>query len=46
MADDVKILGPPEVIKEMAKGFPTLAWKEIGMVTQTVKSRNFVQSPT
>jgi len=25
VADDVKILGPPEVIKEMAEGFPTLA---------------------
>ena len=25
VADDVKILGPPEVIKVMAKGFPTPA---------------------
>jgi hypothetical protein len=28
VADDVKIMGPPEVIMEMAKGFPTLAWEE------------------
>ncbi len=26
VANDVKILGPPEVINEMAEGFPTLAW--------------------
>ncbi len=28
VADDVKILGPPEVIKKMAEGFPTLSWEE------------------
>ncbi len=28
VADNVKIMGPPEVIKEMAEGFPTLAWEE------------------
>ena len=37
-------LGPPEVIKEMAEGFPTLAWEEAGLTTQTVKNRIFVQS--
>ncbi len=36
VADDVKILGPPEVIKEMAEGFPTLAWEEAGLTTQRV----------
>ena len=44
MANDVKILGPPEVIKEMAESFPTLAWEEAGLTTQTVKNRIFVQS--
>jgi len=42
VAGDVKILGPPEVIKEMAEGFPTLAWEEDGLTTQTVKNRIFV----
>jgi hypothetical protein len=43
VADDVKILGPPEVIKEMAEGFPTLAWEETSLTTHTVKNRIFVQ---
>jgi len=43
VADDVKIMGPPEVIKEMAEGFPTLAWEEACLTTQTVKNRIFVQ---
>ncbi len=42
VADDVKILGPPEVIKEMAEGFPTLAWEEAGLTTHTVKNTIFV----
>jgi hypothetical protein len=33
VADDVKILGPLEVIKELAEGFPTLAWEEAGLTT-------------
>ena len=44
VADDVKTLGPPEVIKEMAEGFSTLAWEEAGLTTQTVKNRIFVES--
>ncbi len=28
VTDDVKIMGPPEVIKEMTKGFPTLVREE------------------
>jgi hypothetical protein len=39
MADDVKIPRPPEVIKDMAEGFPTLAWEVAGLTTQTVKNR-------
>ncbi len=38
VADDVKILGPPAVIKELAEGFPTIAWEEAGLTTQTVKN--------
>jgi hypothetical protein len=44
VADDVNILGPPAVIKELAGGFPTLAWEEAGLTTQTVKNHIFVQS--
>ncbi len=44
VADDVKILGPPEVIAEMAEGFPALAWEEAGLTTQTVKNMIFVKS--
>jgi hypothetical protein len=42
VADDVKILVPPAVIKELAEGFPTLAWEEAGLTTQTVKNRIFI----
>jgi hypothetical protein len=42
VADDVKILGPPEVVKELAEGFPSLAWEEAGLTTQTVKNRIYV----
>ncbi len=42
VADDVKIFGPPAVIKVLAEGFPTLAWEEVGLTTQTVKNRIFV----
>ena len=44
VADDVKILGPSEVIKEMAEGFPTLAWEEAGLTTHTVKNHIYMQS--
>ena len=44
VADDVKILGPPEVIKELTEGFPTPTWEEAGLTTQTVENRIFVQS--
>ena len=42
VADDVKLLGPPEVIAEMAEGFPALAWEEAGLTTQPVKNKIFV----
>jgi hypothetical protein len=43
VADDVKLLGPPEVIAEMVEGFPALAWEEAGLTTQKVKNRIYVQ---
>ena len=46
VADDVKLLGPPEVIVEMAECFPALACEEAGLTTQTVKNRVYVQSST
>jgi hypothetical protein len=42
VADDVEIFGPPEVIVEMAEGFPALAWEEAGLTTQPVKNKIFV----
>jgi hypothetical protein len=44
VADDVKILGPPEEIKEITEGFPISAWEEAGLTTHTVKNRIYVQS--
>ncbi len=44
VADDVKILGPPETIQEMAKCFPILAWEVARLTTQMVKNRIFVSS--
>jgi hypothetical protein len=44
VADDVKLLGPPEVIAEIAEGFLALAWEEACLTTQTVKNRIYVQS--
>ena len=43
VADDVSLLGPPEVIAEMAEGFPALALEEASLTTQTVKNRIYVQ---
>jgi hypothetical protein len=36
VADDVKILAPHAVIVELAEGFPTLAWNETVLNTQSV----------
>jgi hypothetical protein len=41
--DNYPYLGPPQVIAKMAKGFPTLAWEEAGLTTQTVKNRIYVK---
>jgi hypothetical protein len=46
VANDVKILGPPTMIKELAERFPQLAWEEAGLTTQTVKNRIFFQPST
>jgi hypothetical protein len=42
VADDVKIMGPPQVIGELARSFPSLVWEEAELATQTVKNRVFV----
>ena len=34
VADDVKVLGPPEIIKAMAEGVPTLAYIRVSVVMQ------------
>jgi hypothetical protein len=34
IADDVKIIAPTEVIRELVEGFPALAWEEVGLTTQ------------
>jgi hypothetical protein len=43
IADDLKILAPPTVIRELDESFPTIAWKEAGLTTQTIKNNIFVQ---
>jgi hypothetical protein len=44
VADDAKIQGPPEVIKEMAKLFPTLAWEEACLACQTAQKLIYMES--
>ncbi len=46
IADDVEILGPPEVIQKLVEGFPTPAWEKACMTTHTVKNRSYGQSST
>jgi len=43
VADNVKILSPLEVMKKIIESFPTLAWKEASLTTQTVENRIFGQ---
>ena len=43
VADDLRVLGPPEVIGEIVEAFPTVAWEEAGLTTQTKKNNIFVQ---
>ena len=42
IADDVKIIGPPNVIVEVVTAFPELAWSEAGLRTQSAKGRIYV----
>ena len=41
-ADDVHILAPPEVQADVAAAFGKMAWEELGLHTQTSKSRVYV----
>jgi hypothetical protein len=43
IADDVKILAPPAMIRELAYSFPTIAWEEASLIKQTFKNRIFVK---
>ena len=42
VADDLRVMGPPDVIGEIVEEFPKVAWEEAGLTTQTAKSRIFV----
>jgi hypothetical protein len=43
VSDDLRILAPPPVIREIVEVFPVTAWEEAGFTTQTQKNRIFVQ---
>jgi hypothetical protein len=43
VSDDLRVLGPPEVIGEIVEAFPKVAWEEAGLATQTPKNMIFVQ---
>jgi hypothetical protein len=43
LADDCKILGPPEVVNESVEQLPTLAMSEADLTTQATKNRIYVQ---
>ena len=43
VADDLRVMGPPEVIGEIVEAFPKVAWEEAGLTTQTAKNRICVQ---
>jgi hypothetical protein len=42
VVDDLRVLGPPEVIGEIVEAFPKVAWEEAGLTTQTEKNKIFV----
>jgi hypothetical protein len=42
VADDLRVLGPLEVIGEFVEEFPKVAWEEAGLTTETAKNRIFV----
>jgi hypothetical protein len=41
--DDLRIMAPPAVIREIVEVFPVTAREEAGLTTQTLKNRVFVQ---
>jgi hypothetical protein len=43
VADDLRVLGSPEVIGEIVEAFPKVAWEEAGLTTQTAKNWICVQ---
>jgi hypothetical protein len=43
VADDMRVVGPPEVIGEIVKAFLKVVWEEAGLTTQTTKTMIFVQ---
>ena len=43
VSDDLRILGPPTVIREIVEVFPVTAWEEASLTTQTLKNRVYVQ---
>ena len=43
VADDLRVMGPPDVIGEIVEAFSKVAWEEAGLTTQTKKNRIFVQ---
>ncbi len=42
VADDLRVLSPPDVIGEIVEAFPKVAWEEAGLTTKTTKNRIFV----
>ena len=38
IAEDLRVLGPPDVIGEIVEAFPQMAWEEAGLTTQTTKN--------
>ena len=41
--NDLRILAPPAVIREMVEVFPVTAWKEACLTTQTLKNKVYIQ---
>ena len=42
VADDLRVLGPPEFVGEIVEAFPKVAWEEARLMTQTAKNKIFV----
>jgi hypothetical protein len=43
VADNLRFLGPPEVIGEIVEAFPKVEWEQDGLTTKTAKNKIFVQ---